>query len=110
MIVSWYWKISSVIWKWGRINAKPHWKEEKRSGLQRCLSHLVDVVVFLPITMVDGMIADILRQFSLVVVVSTLMSLFVCFTLTPLLVSRFGKLTHPSKKKIRWTYYPLGRS
>lgn len=60
---------------------------------------LVDVVVFLPITMVDGMIADILRQFSLVVVVSTLMSLFVCFTLTPLLVSRFGKLTHPSPKK-----------
>jgi hydrophobic/amphiphilic exporter-1 (mainly G- bacteria), HAE1 family len=61
---------------------------------------LVDVVVFLPITMVDGMIADILRQFSLVVVVSTLMSLFVCFTLTPLLVSRFGKLTHPNKKKL----------
>ena len=61
---------------------------------------LVDVVVFLPITMVDGMIADILRQFSLVVVTSTLMSLFVCFTLTPLLVSRFGKLTHPGPKKI----------
>lgn len=61
---------------------------------------LVDVVVFLPITMVDGLIADILRQFSLVVVVSTLMSLFVCFTLTPLLVSRFGKLTHPSKKSL----------
>jgi hydrophobic/amphiphilic exporter-1 (mainly G- bacteria), HAE1 family len=61
---------------------------------------LVDVVVFLPITMVDGMVADILRQFSLVVVVSTLMSLFVCFTLTPLLVSRFGKLTHPNPKRI----------
>ena len=61
---------------------------------------LVDVVVFLPITMVDGMIADILRQFSAVVVVSTLMSLFVCFTLTPLLVSRFGKLSHPSPKKL----------
>ena len=61
---------------------------------------LVDVVVFLPITMVDGMIADILRQFSAVVVVSTLMSLFVCFTLTPLLVSRFGKLTHPTRKKL----------
>ncbi|OQP48970.1 acriflavin resistance protein [Niastella yeongjuensis] len=61
---------------------------------------LVDVVVFLPITMVDGMIADILRQFSMVVVVSTLMSLFVCFTLTPLLVSRFGKLTHPSRKRL----------
>jgi HAE1 family hydrophobic/amphiphilic exporter-1 len=61
---------------------------------------LVDVVVFLPITMVDGLIAGILQQFSLVVVVSTLMSLFVCFTLTPLLVSRFGKLTHPSPKRL----------
>jgi HAE1 family hydrophobic/amphiphilic exporter-1 len=61
---------------------------------------LVDVVVFLPITMVHGLIADILRQFSLVVVTSTLMSLFVCFTLTPLLVSRFGKLTHPNRKKL----------
>jgi hydrophobic/amphiphilic exporter-1 (mainly G- bacteria), HAE1 family len=60
---------------------------------------LVDVAVFLPITMVNGMIADILRQFSTVVVVSTLMSLFVSFTLTPLLVSRFGKLTHPNPKK-----------
>jgi len=60
---------------------------------------MVDVVVFLPITMVHGLIADILRQFSLVVVTSTLMSLFVCFTLTPLLVSRFGKLTHPNRKK-----------
>ena len=60
---------------------------------------LVDVAVFLPITMVNGMIADILRQFSTVVVVSTLMSLFVSFTLTPLLVSRFGKLTHPNPKR-----------
>lgn len=68
---------------------------------------LVDVVVFLPITMVDGMIADILRQFSMVVVVSTLMSLFVCYTLTPLLVSRFGKLTHPNPKKL-WGRTILG--
>jgi len=61
---------------------------------------MVDVVVFLPITMVNGLIADILRQFSTVVVVSTLMSLFVCFTLTPLMVSRFGKLTQPSRKRL----------
>lgn len=72
----------------------------KEIGFTALSITLVDVVVFLPITMVDGMIADILRQFSTVVVVSTLMSLFVSFTLTPLLVSRFGKLTHPSPKKI----------
>ena len=72
----------------------------KEIGFTALSITLVDVAVFLPITMVDGMIADILRQFSLVVVVSTLMSLFVSFTLTPLLVSRFGKLTHPDPKKI----------
>lgn len=55
---------------------------------------LVDVVVFLPMAMAGGMIGNILREFALVVVVSTLMSLLVCFTLTPLLASRWGKLVH----------------
>jgi len=59
---------------------------------------LVDVVVFLPMALVSGMIGNILREFSLVVVFSTLMSLFVCFTLTPLLAAHFGKLVHLSEK------------
>ena len=53
---------------------------------------LVDVVVFLPIALVGGLIGGILRQFALVVVFSTLMSLFVSFTITPMLASRFAKL------------------
>ncbi len=53
---------------------------------------LVDVVVFLPIIFSSGLVADLLRQFSVVVVASTLMSLFVSFTLVPLLSSRFAKL------------------
>lgn len=53
---------------------------------------LVDVVVFVPLALTTGLIGNILREFSLVVVFSTLMSLMVSFTLTPLLVSRFGKL------------------
>jgi HAE1 family hydrophobic/amphiphilic exporter-1 len=53
---------------------------------------LVDVVVFLPLSMSGGLIGNILREFSLVVVFSTLMSLFVSFTLTPLLASRWGKI------------------
>lgn len=52
---------------------------------------LVDVVVFSPVVFIEGTISDILRQFSVVVVVSTLMSLFVCFTLTPWLASRLAK-------------------
>lgn len=53
---------------------------------------LVDVVVFLPLALADGIIGAILREFSLVVVFSTLMSLFVSFTITPLLASRFGSI------------------
>ncbi len=52
---------------------------------------LVDVVVFLPILFVQVFVADLLKQFSVVVVVSTLMSLFVSFTLTPWLASRMGR-------------------
>ncbi len=54
----------------------------------------VIVVVFLPIAMVQGLISDLLRQFSLVVAVATVISLFVSFTLIPLLTSRFSKLEH----------------
>lgn len=55
---------------------------------------LVDVVVFLPIAIIPSMISGLLRQFALVVVVSTLLSLFVSFTLTPLLASRMAKHEH----------------
>lgn len=60
---------------------------------------LVDVVVFSPVVFIDGVISDILKQFSIVVVISTLMSLFVCFTLTPWLASRFAVETELRPKK-----------
>ncbi len=53
---------------------------------------MVDVVVFLPLSLISGMIGNIVREYSMVIVVSTLMSLFVSFTLTPMLASRFTKL------------------
>ena len=61
---------------------------------------LVDVVVFLPLSLVSGLIGNIMREFALVVVFSTLMSLFVSFTVTPLLASRFAKLEHLTKDSI----------
>ena len=57
---------------------------------------LVDVVVFLPLSIVGGIVGDILREFSVVMVISTLVSLFVSFTVTPLLASRFSVIEHPS--------------
>ncbi len=52
---------------------------------------LVDVVVFLPILFLQVFVADMLMQFSVVVITSTLTSLLVGFTLTPWLASRIGK-------------------
>lgn len=53
---------------------------------------LVDIAVFLPMSLSQSIISGIIRQFSLVIVVATLVSLFVSFTLTPLLASRIAKL------------------
>jgi len=53
---------------------------------------LVDVVVFLPLSLTSGLVGNILREFSVVVVVSTLLSLLVSFTITPVLASRISKL------------------
>ncbi len=55
---------------------------------------MVDLVVFFPMALTSGLIGNIIRQFSLVVIFSTLMSLFVSFTLTPMLVAKFGRLIH----------------
>jgi HAE1 family hydrophobic/amphiphilic exporter-1 len=52
---------------------------------------LVDIVVFLPILFLQVFVADMLQQFSVVVITSTLTSLLVGFTLTPWMASRIGK-------------------
>jgi HAE1 family hydrophobic/amphiphilic exporter-1 len=53
---------------------------------------MVDVVIYVPLALVNGVIGGMLREFSVVIVTTTLMSLFVSFTVTPLLASRFAKL------------------
>lgn len=66
---------------------------------------MVDVVVFGPIALVNTTISAILRQYSLTIVTATLMSLFVCYTLTPWLASRFGKITVLNNRN--WLHKPL---
>src|SRR5690606_9230955 len=46
------------------------------------------------------MVSDILREFCVVVVIATLLSLVASFTIVPLLTSRFGKLDRVSDKNI----------
>ncbi|HBE79763.1 MAG TPA: acriflavin resistance protein [Firmicutes bacterium] len=61
---------------------------------------LVDVAVFLPLALVSGMIGGIMHQFALVIVFSTLMSLVVSFTVTPMLASRFSKMEQLSSNSL----------
>ncbi len=61
---------------------------------------MVDVVVFLPLSLVGGIVGKIMREYALVIVGSTLMSLFVSFTITPMLASRFAKLERLTDKSL----------
>jgi len=51
---------------------------------------LVDVVVFLPIAFLSGILGKFMKEFGIVIVVATLFSLLVSFTLTPLLAGRWS--------------------
>jgi len=59
---------------------------------------LVLVVVFLPLSFLTGIVGNIMRQFAIVVVISTLLSLLVSYTITPALAARFSKLQHFKKR------------
>ena len=78
----------------GKDRIKATLDGRKEIGFSAMAITMVDVVVFAPIALIDTVIGDVLRQYSVTIVVSTLMSLFVCYTITPWLASRFGKVTH----------------
>ncbi|MBV8067568.1 MAG: efflux RND transporter permease subunit, partial [Candidatus Eremiobacteraeota bacterium] len=62
---------------------------------------MVDVVVFLPIAFLPGIVGAYLREFGAVIVVATLFSLLVSFTLTPLLAAKWSVLKR-SKARPAW--------
>jgi hydrophobic/amphiphilic exporter-1 (mainly G- bacteria), HAE1 family len=51
---------------------------------------LVDVVVFLPLAFLSGFVGKYMQEFGIVVTVATLFSLFVSFTLTPMLAAKWS--------------------
>ena len=55
---------------------------------------LVDVVVFFPIAFIQGQVGRQLSEFAIVVVISTLTSLFVSFTVTPTLAGLWALKSH----------------
>ena len=59
-------------------------------GLAAVVITLVDVVVFLPIAFLPGIVGKFLAEFALVVVVATMSSLLVSFTVTPALAGNWS--------------------
>lgn len=60
-------------------------------GLAAITITLVDVVVYLPVAFTSGLVGQFFRSYGITIATATLLSLFVSFTLTPLLASRWLK-------------------
>ena len=73
-------------------------KGRSEIGLAAIAITLIDVVVFAPIAFVSGNVGSLFKQFGLTIVVATLFSLLICFTLTPMLASRWLKAAEKDHK------------
>ncbi len=82
----------------GKNSVKAAYEGRMEIGFTAISITLIDVVVFVPVIFASGMVADLLHQFAVVIVTSTLVSLFVSFTLVPMLASRWGKKLNTSDK------------
>jgi HAE1 family hydrophobic/amphiphilic exporter-1 len=77
-------------------------------GLAAIAITLVDVVVFTPVAFMSGTVGGFFRQFGLVIASATLLSLFVSFTLTPMLASRWLKSGHQEAGFAPWRVFLRG--
>jgi HAE1 family hydrophobic/amphiphilic exporter-1 len=72
-------------------------------GLAAIVITMVDVVVFLPIAFAGGQVGQNLHEFAIVITVATLTSLFVSFTITPMLAGLWSmNSTWRPWAPIRW--------
>lgn len=73
-------------------------------GMAAIAITLCDVVVFLPIAFMTGMTGQFFRQFGLTIVFATLFSLFISFTLTPMLASKLLAGGNKAPRGKIWTF------
>ena len=81
----------------GKNKVRAAYDGSKEIGFTVTAITLVIVVVFLPIALSSGLVADIITQFCVTVIIATVLSLLVSFTVVPWLFSRYGKLEVISK-------------
>ncbi|NLU94064.1 efflux RND transporter permease subunit [Chitinophaga sp. Ak27] len=84
----------------GKNRVRAAFEGVKEIGFTVTSITLVIVVVFLPISLTNELVSKILREFCVVVMISTMLSLLSSFMIVPLLSSRFGKLEHITGKNV----------
>src|SRR5690606_18179613 len=68
---------------------------------------LTIVAVFMPIAFVEGIVGQFFRQFGITISAAVLISLFVAFTLDPMLSSRFSKSLDAKSDPFRYVKMPI---
>ena len=73
-------------------------------GMAAVAITLCDAAVFMPIAFMEGMTGQFFRQFGLTIVFAGAFSLFVSFTLTPMLASRFFRNGYQVSSHPLWQF------
>ena len=69
-------------------------------GLAVTATTLTLVAVFLPVAMMTGIVGQFFKQFGITVAFAVLVSLFIAFTLTPMLAAKYLEISHGQKQNI----------
>ncbi len=79
----------------------------KEVALSVMATTLTIVAVFMPIAFVKGIVGQFFRQFGITISVAVVISLFVAFTLDPMLSSRFAKDLKDKRDRFAWLKAPF---
>ena len=105
MTPSWCAKTSCATWAWARATCKAAYDGTNEIGLAVMATTFAIVAVFVPVAFMDGIIGRFFLQFGITVAVAVLVSLFVSFTLDPMLSSVWRDPVKDRFKYVPW----LGR-
>ncbi len=81
----------------------------KEIALSVLATTLTIVAVFMPVAFVKGVVGQFFRQFGITISVAVMLSLFVAFTIDPMLSSRFSKpiTEHHQQDALLWLKRPF---
>ncbi len=79
----------------------------KEVALSVLATTLTIVAVFMPIAFVEGIVGQFFRQFGITISAAVVISLFVAFTLDPMLSSRFSKSVDEKGDLFRYVKMPI---